>query len=102
MTIRTTIRTATRVLGLGVLLAALSVPGAFAADVDQAKKQGMVCELPTGYLKATGSATGDVKAMVGEINNKRKAEYKRIAEEHGVTPDQVGKLTARKLTPKCN
>jgi len=80
---------------------ALGAPGAHAASLDQAKSQGMVCELPTGYLKATGSATGDVQALVKEINAGRKAEYSRIANEHGVTPEQVGKLTARKLQPKC-
>ena len=76
-------------------------PAAHAASLDQAKKQGMVCEMPTGYLKATGGATGDVKEMVQDINAKREAEYTRIAEENGVRPDQVGKLTAQKLQPRC-
>lgn len=84
-----------------VAVFAFSFPGAYAASLDQAKSQGMVCEQPTGYLRATGSATGDVKAMVQDINAKRKAEYSRIAGEHGVSPDQVGKLTAQKLNPKC-
>jgi len=95
------LRAAGRLLGLGLLLTALSLPGAFAADLGQAKDRGMVCELPTGYLKALGSATPDVRAMVNDINARRKQEYARIAQEHGVTPEQVGKLTAQKLTPKC-
>lgn len=101
MSLRTTIGSMARLLSLGFILATLSLPGALAADLEQAKQRGMVCELPTGYLKATGSATGDVKAMVDNINNKRKAEYARIANEHGVTPEDVGKLTAQKLSPKC-
>lgn len=72
-----------------------------AANLAQAKAQGMVCELPSGYLKATGKATGEVKAMVNDINKKRKAEYVRIATQHKVTPEQVGQLTAEKLEPKC-
>lgn len=101
MSTRTIFRPVARILGLGLLLAAMSLPGAFAADLDQAKQRGMVCELPTGFLEATGSATGDVQAMVKNINDRRKQEYARIAEEHGVTPEDVGTLTAQKLSPKC-
>ena len=101
MSIRTTFQSAGRLLGAGLLLAALAVPGAFATNLDEAKKNGMVCEMPTGYLKATARATADVKSMVANINSKRQQEYARIANEHGVTPEQVGKLTAQKLSPKC-
>lgn len=101
MSIRTVIDATARSLGLGLLLAALSLPGAFAASLDQEKQRGTVCELPTGYVRVMPSATADVKAMVDDINSRRKAEYARIAEEHGVTPADVGKLTAQKLSPKC-
>lgn len=101
MSIRTVIGTTARRLGLGLLLAALSLPGAFAASLDQEKQRGTVCELPTGYVRAMPSATADVKAMVDDINGRRKAEYARIADQHGVTPEDVGKLTAKKLSPKC-
>lgn len=83
------------------LLTLLPATGAHAATLEEAKSQGMVCELPTGYLKPTGKATGDVKAMAQGINAKRKAEYERIAKENNVQPDQVGKLTAQKLGPRC-
>lgn len=78
-----------------------SLAGAQTADLDRAKQQGMVCELPTGYLAPTGSATGEIKALVQQINARRKTEYTRIAEENGVQPNQVAKLTARKLKPRC-
>lgn len=94
-------RTLGRILGLGLLLTMVSMPVAFAINLDQAKQRGMVCELPTGYLQATSGATADVEALVNNINNKRKQEYARIAGEHGVTPEQVGKLTAQKLSPRC-
>lgn len=90
-----------QVLGLALLLTLLSMPAAFAITLDQAKQQGMVCELPTGYLKATSGATADVERLINTINSKRKQEYARIAGEHGVTPEQVGKLTAQKLSPRC-
>lgn len=83
------------------LCLALPLAAVHAANLEQAKKQGTVCELPTGYLKPTGGATPDVKAMVNDINAKRKAEYERIAKQHKVTPEQVGQLTAQKLEPKC-
>ena len=101
MSIRTIFRRAGGRLGLGLLLAVLALPGAFAINLDEAKQNGMVCEMPTGYLKATTRATAEVKSMVANINSKRQQEYKRIANEHGVTPEQVGKLTAQKLSPKC-
>lgn len=100
MSINSSMKSLMSSLLLGMVLV-LPVAGAHAASLDQAKQQGMVCELPTGYLKPTGSATADVKAMVNDINSKRQAEYKRIAGEHKVTPEQVGKLTAQKLQPKC-
>lgn len=101
MSMRVSVGVAGRVLGLGLLLTILSIPAAFAITLDQAKQQGMVCELPTGYLQATSGATADVDRLVNTINSKRKQEYARIAGEHGVTPEQVGKLTAQKLSPRC-
>lgn len=100
MSSRNPMKSVLAVLAAGALFA-LSFPGAHAASLDQAKSQGQVCELPTGYLRAAGGASGEVSAMVRDINAKRKAEYSRIANEHGVTPEQVGKLTAQKLNPKC-
>jgi len=94
----------TRSFSLMLAILMLSLLGGgevLAASLDQAKQQGMVCELPTGYLSATSSATGEVRAMVDRINAKRRAEYTRIANEHGVTPQQVGKMTAEKLEPRC-
>lgn len=85
---------------LGVLLV-FPMTGAHAASLAQAKSQGMVCELPTGYLAAARKAAHEVKAMVNAINKKRRAEYTRIANDHKITVEQVGKLTAQKLEPKC-
>jgi len=99
--LRSLTRISGRLLALTGLLFLMSLPAANALNLDQAKNQGMVCEQPTGYLKPTGSATAEVKTMVEDINDKRKAEYARIAEQHGITPKEVGILTAKKLEPKC-
>ncbi|MGA8261407.1 MAG: YdbL family protein [Arenicellales bacterium] len=85
---------------LGILIV-FPMTGVHAASLAQAKTEGMVCEMPTGYLAPTSKATAEVKQMVNEINKKRQAEYARIATQHKVTPEQVGKLTAQKLQPKC-
>jgi len=95
-----TTRSAARILAIAaaVLFGGMA---AQAADLDQAKQQGRVCELATGYLSATTGASGDIRAMVDRINAQRREEYKRIASEHGITPQQVGKMTAKKLSPRC-
>lgn len=100
MTPRNLTNAAARPLVVAALLLG-SLTGVYAANLDQAKQQGLVCELPTGYLKTVGNVPGDVQTMVQDINAKRRAEYTRIAEENGVQPDQVGKLTAQKLGPRC-
>ncbi|MBS1270631.1 MAG: hypothetical protein MAG794_01589 [Gammaproteobacteria bacterium] len=94
------IKTVTKSLILGALFI-FSLTAVHAVNVGQAKQQGMACELPTGYLQARNNATPEVKAMVVDINAKRKAEYTRIANENGVKPENVGLLTAKKLGPKC-
>lgn len=93
-------RSASLILAIAAALL-LGAAVAQAADLDQAKRQGMVCELPTGYLRATTGSSGDIRAMVDRINAKRREEYSRIADEHGITPQQVGKMTAKKLSPRC-
>lgn len=100
MTINKFLISLAKPLVLSAMLALVSGP-AHAASLEQAKNQGMVCELPTGYLQATNSATPDIKAMVNNINAKRKAEYTRIANENNVKPEDVGVLTGKKLQPKC-
>jgi len=94
-------RAALQCLALAAALFLAFLTPAHAQSLDQAKNQGMVCEQPTGFLQATGSASPEVKKMIQDINNRRRAEYARIAEEHGVTPKEVGILTAKKLGPKC-
>lgn len=68
-----------------------------AATLGQAKSNGQACEQPNGYLRSTAGAPGDVKALVKNINAKRKAEYVKIANKNGVAVDQVAKLTAEKV-----
>ncbi|MDJ0958560.1 MAG: YdbL family protein [Arenicellales bacterium] len=80
-----------------IVIAFLLTAPVAAADVGDAKAKGHACEQTNGYLRATGSAPGDVKALVKNVNAKRKEQYAKIATKNGVAVDQVAKLTAQKL-----
>lgn len=73
-------------------------PTALALDLDSAKSQGLVCEQADGYLRAL---SGEASSIVDQINRQRAAAYADIARKNSVAVDQVGVLTARKLSPKC-
>ena len=80
-----------------IIIALLLATPVSAANVGEAKAQGHACEQTNGYLRATGSAPGDVKTLVENVNAKRKDQYTKIATKNGVAVDQVAKLTAQKL-----
>jgi uncharacterized protein YdbL (DUF1318 family) len=62
----------------------------WAIDIDSAKSQGLVGEANTGYLAAvTDTPSADVKALIAEVNRKRKAEFESTAAKTGATLDQV-------------
>lgn len=88
----------------GLLLAAgllISVP-ALAMDLDAAKDQGYVGEQLNGYLGlVNASAPADVKALMKDINSKRKTHYQSIAERNAISVSEVAKLTARKIIDKA-
>jgi len=70
---------------------------AAAADLDQAKADGLVGERADGYLGlVVEAAPGDVKALIVEVNERRQAEYTRIAAANGIERAQVEALAGRK------
>ena len=74
---------------VAAILLALAFQSAWALDIHSAKDQGLVGEANTGYLAAVGSPSADVKALVSDVNRKRKAEFQRTAEKTGATLEQV-------------
>ena len=74
---------------VATLLLLLAFQGAWAIDIQTAKAQGLVGEANTGYLAAVGTPSAEVKALVAEVNAKRKAEFQRTAEKTGATLQQV-------------
>lgn len=78
--------TITKTLTLVALLFIFGTP-AWAISLDDAKDQGLVGEQLNGYLGLIrNNASGDVKALVSDINAKRRAAYIDKAREAGVDP----------------
>lgn len=71
------------------LLLVLAFQSAWAIDLHTAKEQGLVGEANTGYLAAIGTPSAEVRALVSEVNAKRKAEFERTAKKTGATLEQV-------------
>ena len=71
------------------LLLVLAFQSAWAIDIQSAKAQGLVGEANTGYLAAVGAPSAEVKALIAEVNEKRKAEFQRTAKKTGATLEQV-------------
>jgi len=76
------------VLALPVAAAGLSL-----AD---AKARGLVGEQYDGYLGVVDSSSGEVRALVDDVNARRRAEYRRIAESNQVDVGDVEALAGKK------
>jgi uncharacterized protein len=85
-----------RFVTLIALLGALIVTPALALDLHQARAAGQVGELSNGYVAAI-NPTPEVKALVADVNAKRKQEYARISQQNGQTVDVVAKLAAQQI-----
>ena len=70
-------------------------------NVAVAKAYGKACEQTDGYLRATLSADRNSKALVENVNAKRKEKYTKRANKKGVAVDQVAKRAAQKLINKA-
>ena len=92
-----------RLARLAALVVVLAWAGVAAAlDLDAAKAQGLVGERTDGYVAAVSSSAGaDVRALVANVNAKRKAAYQDIAERNGTPVDEVAKLAAHKLLERA-
>ncbi len=66
--------------------------------LDDARAAGLVGERADGYAAVVDpSASADIKALVNDINAKRRAAYQKIAGEKGVPVEQIGAITAEKI-----
>jgi hypothetical protein len=85
---------------LAAMFAAATLMTAHAADpvIEQAKAQGIVGEMYTGYLGFVepGKASADLKRRVDELNAARLQAYTEIANPRSQTVQTVGQLMAEK------
>jgi uncharacterized protein YdbL (DUF1318 family) len=87
-----------------LVLALLAVPsgGVLADQLTDAKRTGSVGERPDGYLGLVDQNAGaEVKALVQEINAKRRAGYSAIAKKNGTSVAAVAALAGGKLVAKA-
>jgi uncharacterized protein YdbL (DUF1318 family) len=86
---------------IGLLLV---LQNAWAIDIRDAKEQGLVGEANTGYLAAVQSpASAEVRALIADVNAKRKSEFEGTAQKTGTTVAQVAfrfyELAVQKTAP---
>jgi uncharacterized protein YdbL (DUF1318 family) len=94
------IRKISSLFAAAAMAGALSVAHAQANDavLQQARAQGVVGEMATGYLGVAdeGKATPDIKRRVEETNAKRLSLYTDLSKQSGQTVANVAGVTAEK------
>ncbi len=79
------------------LVLAIALP-ALALDLDEARAKGAVGERSDGFVAAVKDSPSDeVKALVDEVNAKRRAAYEEIAKRNGAPVEAVAALAGQKL-----
>ena len=89
---------------LTAILLVFALQSAWAIDIGTAKTQGLVGEANTGYLVAVETpASAEVKALIANVNAKRKAQFERAARKTNTTVPQVAnrfyELAVQKTRP---
>jgi hypothetical protein len=91
----------TRFVTLIAICGMLLASPALALDLHGARSSGLVGEKTDGYVAAINS-TPEVKALVADVNAKRKQEYARISKQNGQPVDVVAKLAAQEIITKLD
>ena len=90
-------------IALGSLLLLLIPLLAFGGALNEAKQQGLLGERPDGYLGLVKpSSNKDTVKLMKEINRKRRAVYKKIAEKDGASLSTVEVLAGKKAIKKTS
>lgn len=75
---------------------------AWAVDLAEAKSAGQLGERIDGFVGVVSAdAPPEVRALAGEINAGRRAEYAAIAERQGVALEVVAQLAGEKLVERA-
>jgi uncharacterized protein YdbL (DUF1318 family) len=93
------------ITAFAAMFAAATLMTAYAADpaIEQAKAQGVIGELYTGYLAIVDAskATPDLKRRVDEVNAGRLQAYTDIATKQNQSVQVVGQLMAQKQAERA-
>jgi uncharacterized protein YdbL (DUF1318 family) len=82
----------------------LLLQNAWAIDLRDAKAQGLVGEANTGFVAAVQTpASAEVRALIADVNGKRRAKFESTAQKTGTTVAQVAyrfyELAVQKTAP---
>ena len=91
-------------LGAVLAIALLCTPvlALQAEEIDSAKQAGVVGEQSDGYLGLVrADAAAEVKALVDEVNSKRRAAYEEVAARNGTPVETVARLAGVKLIERA-
>ena len=86
--------TAALLLGLTATTAAYAQAG---PTYQSARSEGLIGELPNGYIGFVSPPTAAIKALVDDINIKRKAVYTEQASANGATVEEFAFRTSCRL-----
>jgi hypothetical protein len=76
-----------------LLIGLLSISVVVAGALDQPKADGLIGEQANGYLGLVSQdVPADIKALVRDVNAKRKARYQSIAQKQSVALSEVEKV----------
>ena len=81
------------------LLVSAMAFSAWAISLSDAKQQGLVGEMPNGYLGVVIN-NAEAKSLVASINKKRKSIYMILARKNKITMQQVTTLAGEKSLAK--
>ena len=77
---------------------AVSAPVYAAMSLDAAKSQGLVGERPDGLLGVVGgAASGEVQALVKDVNARRMEIFKKVAKDKGQSVETVQKISGQEF-----
>jgi uncharacterized protein YdbL (DUF1318 family) len=97
-TIKSTMKRTINSISLALFVSTVAF-SAWAISLDQAKEQGLVGEMPNGYLGVV-VASSEVSSLVEMVNKKRKDIYLSLARKNKITMQQVTKLAGEKSLAK--
>lgn len=75
---------------LALTFSILLVPFSYAITLQEAKAEGLVGEQRDGYVGlVANNASAEVRALIQDINNQRRQRYQQIAQQNGISLEQV-------------